>query len=254
MTVLAMVVAMTNMAVAGGADDGHGQDCADSHKDSHLDNHCDRDNDNVHDKDDNCVSVANTDQLDTDKDKIGDACDTDDDNDGVPDTTDNCKLVANADQKDTDGDHIGDACDTDDDNDGVPDSTDNCPLISNPTQADKDGDHIGDACDPTDDSVLGKKFVKSHIRGHYTNGVFRGRVFSRSKKCRSQRNIVVKRRLARDLGHTSSRRSGRWSINTRPRQLRGFFRARATKKKFTNRKGTKVICLPSHTKLIRISV
>ena len=36
---------------------------------------------------DNCISVANATQTNTDGDAIGDACDTDDDNDGVPDTS-----------------------------------------------------------------------------------------------------------------------------------------------------------------------
>lgn len=52
-------------------------------------------------------------QTDTDGDKMGYTCDTDDDNDGIPDVRDNCPLVANANQTDFDKDGIGDACDTD---------------------------------------------------------------------------------------------------------------------------------------------
>lgn len=72
----------------------------------------------------------------------------DSDGDGVPDSSDNCPSTANSDQIDTDGDGQGDACDADDDNDNVPDAEDNCPLTSNPEQADFDGDGVGDACDP----------------------------------------------------------------------------------------------------------
>lgn len=88
----------------------------------------DTDSDGILDVNDNCPRIANANQLDTDGDNQGDACDADDDNDGVLDGADNCPLTANADQLNTDGDSLGNACDADDDNDGVPDAYDCAPL------------------------------------------------------------------------------------------------------------------------------
>jgi hypothetical protein len=72
----------------------------------------------------------------------------DSDGDGRVDSEDNCPAAANPDQLDTDSDGLGNACDSDDDNDGVADGVDNCPLVPNTDQSDFDNDGIGDTCDP----------------------------------------------------------------------------------------------------------
>ena len=66
--------------------------------------------------------MANANQIDTDNDSYGDACD-------------NCASVYNFNQEDADGDGVGDKCD-------------NCKATANTNQTNTDGDSRGDACDP----------------------------------------------------------------------------------------------------------
>lgn len=94
----------------------------------------DIDQDGIDDSADNCPTVANFDQLNTDGlNDGGDVCDTDDDDDGWFDVDDNCPLIANPANEDFDGDGIGDLCD-------------NCVVTANPNQEDTNGNGVGDAC------------------------------------------------------------------------------------------------------------
>jgi hypothetical protein len=94
---------------------------------SEINTYCpDTDLDGVIDAEDNCPSVSNSDQADTDNDGSGNACDTDDDNDGCIDTKDSNPLVWSG---DADCDGVANDCDlcpggndsVDNNNDGLPD-------------------------------------------------------------------------------------------------------------------------------------
>ena len=109
----------------------------------------DSDNDGIANSADNCVADFNPDQLDTDLDGLGDACESDSDGDGLEDGLDNCRFEFNPDQLNIDADGLGDACDNDRDNDGITNIADNCPAYPNSSQQDTDGDLLGNPCDDT---------------------------------------------------------------------------------------------------------
>jgi len=131
----------------------------------------DTDGDGIPDGSDDCPSLADPEQTDTDADGYGDACDDDDDNDGVADdgdpapmdpaacgdadidACDDCALGADGfgtlsdwrpwdDGTDTDSDGLCDIGDADDDNDGVGDAED--PVDTDPAIC---GDSDSDSCD-----------------------------------------------------------------------------------------------------------
>ncbi len=77
------------------------------------------------------------------------------DDDGVIDKIDNCVHIANSDQIDINNNGRGDACD-DFDKDGVINSQDNCPNDPNRNQSDIDGDDIGDSCDEEESRITEK--------------------------------------------------------------------------------------------------
>lgn len=111
----------------------------------------DKDSDTVTDAADNCPAVPNTEQLNSDGDAHGNACDSDDDNDGVNDNADRFPLD-NLENTDADNDGMGDNGDLDDDNDTIADTTDNCPLLASSDQTNTDGDSNGNICDNDDDN------------------------------------------------------------------------------------------------------
>lgn len=79
----------------------------------------------------------------------------DDDRDGVINSVDNCPTVSNESQIDSDQDGVGDMCDDDDDDDGLSDDIED-ELGSDRTLVDTDGDGVNDQDDayPTDPSKI----------------------------------------------------------------------------------------------------
>ena len=136
----------------------------------------DYDSDGILDDVDNCVTIWNKDQSDTDQDGIGDVCDdvsNDIDGDGVLDRTDNCIYVQNPNQANMDGDAQGDACDADIDGDNVTNvaplhvsngtSQDLCPYVD-ATGKDEDLDGCIDEVEPVECEVC-----EEPVNGNETN-------------------------------------------------------------------------------------
>jgi len=168
----------------------------------------DLDNDGVLDVIDNCPSIANAAQTNSDGDAHGNACDNcstvtnanqaNSDADTIGNACDNCWGVSNANQLDSDMDcpakpyttdpKCGDACEftgPDADGDGVIDNEDNCPAVANAGQADNyppQSNAIGDDCecegnfdcdndcDGTDASTFKRDFGRSSFKRPCTAG------------------------------------------------------------------------------------
>jgi hypothetical protein len=124
-------------------------------------------------KDDDCDGAVDEGFDDTDKDGVADCLENDKDGDAISDGLDNCPSVFNPAQTDSDFDSLGDLCDLDDDNDKSPDDQDcaptddeafpgadeecdgmdnNCNFLVDEGFADYDGDGLKDCADEDDDN------------------------------------------------------------------------------------------------------
>jgi hypothetical protein len=96
--------------------------------------------------------------------------------DGRKGLNDNCPTVFNIDQANSDGDLLGDACDdaADFDGDGEEDAIDNCPVVANEFQVDFDDDGEGDACDDDmdGDGLMNRSVFEIDMDGDRLNNSF----------------------------------------------------------------------------------
>ena len=132
--------------------DGDGiPDSEDAFPNNYLEQY-DSDNDGVGNNGDNCPYTWQINQLDTDSDGQGDACDYDDDGDGVSDYIDDCPLGSKY-GTDTDGDGCKDIEDSDDDDDGLEDWNDECPAGESNWYSTSTTDFDGDGCQDSSEDL-----------------------------------------------------------------------------------------------------
>jgi hypothetical protein len=116
---------------------------------------CDADDDGIVDHLDVCPQIADPLQRDTDRNRVGDACNDSEDADGDEwaDGLDVCPAVVDPSQSDVDANGLGDACNDVEDTDGDEwaDALDVCPSVPDPAQSDLDGNGVGDACNDFED-------------------------------------------------------------------------------------------------------